>query len=277
MKKLEKLFLDNGITSFDYDSKWAKLFSDNIEVLEEVFSNLAEAEKNGQIICPTRDKIFSAFKDMDIDKIKVIFVGEDPYPNINHALGKSFLYPQYSYDEKKEEYYFMTEPDSIANMREVFNKDLGLNATQEDFHAFLTNASCNDFLMINTALTIGLTGEEKNAKHLKYWRKFYKMIMEQLSEKKDVLFVLMGDIAIDRTKRLLNDDNMVIKSSHPCSMSWRKDLKNGAKAFYDAGVWKVVEMVMYLNHDENIYDYFDVPFDVVKQGKSKLKLGRYFK
>ena len=70
-----------------------------IEKLNKFFTNLLTNQKT---IFPYPDNIFNAFKYTPVNKIKVIIIGQDPYPNSNmvygikipEAMGLSFSVPE---------------------------------------------------------------------------------------------------------------------------------------------------------------------------------------
>lgn len=50
---------------------------------------LAEA---GERLCPAPEDVFAAF-DLDFERVCVIIIGQDPYPNPAHAVGRAFAVP----------------------------------------------------------------------------------------------------------------------------------------------------------------------------------------
>ena len=66
-----------------------------IEMKKDYFIKLQEFidnEYNTKVIYPPKEMIYNAFKYNDIDKIKVVIIGQDPYFNENQAHGLCFLF-----------------------------------------------------------------------------------------------------------------------------------------------------------------------------------------
>ena len=49
-----------------------------------------QREYNDNIICPAIDKIWRAYSLTPPDNVRVVILGQDPYPNTNQANGLSF-------------------------------------------------------------------------------------------------------------------------------------------------------------------------------------------
>ena len=75
------------------DYNWSKIL--NKEFKKEYFLNLKEFLDDRyinqpQLIFPIKDKIFHALNACPFDKVKVVILGQDPYPTKGHANGLSF-------------------------------------------------------------------------------------------------------------------------------------------------------------------------------------------
>ena len=56
--------------------------------------NFAKKEYETKTIFPPRNLIFNAFSKTPWDKVKVVIIGQDPYPNPGDAMGLSFSVPR---------------------------------------------------------------------------------------------------------------------------------------------------------------------------------------
>lgn len=76
--------------------KWQKLFMHKDvkptldACLEKLKTKDHEKIENNALLRPKYDEIFRAFSYFDIDDLKVIIIGQDPYPKIEDACGLSF-------------------------------------------------------------------------------------------------------------------------------------------------------------------------------------------
>lgn len=53
-----------------------------------------DEEYSNHVIYPPREKIFNAFNLTSPNSIKVVLIGQDPYHEINQAMGLSFSVPR---------------------------------------------------------------------------------------------------------------------------------------------------------------------------------------
>ncbi len=239
MKKEQEI--TNVIKNLSLKPGWEKFFLKNKIIIKKIFKELDECEKKGDILCPSRPLIFKSFQDLDISDIKVVYIGEDPYPNLKDAIGKSFLYPK-----------DIEIPKSAKKIKEKFEEFLGGNITDERFHEFLEEDSTIDTFFLNRALTIGLRQEEKNSKHFKIWECFYEEIIKELAKDDKVIFVLLGSQAIDSTEKLIENKNNIVKAGHPAN-HYKKRLKDGTPLFEETNIFE--EINNKLNENYNlVYD-----------------------
>jgi uracil-DNA glycosylase len=66
---------------------WAHALQDLLPKLDEI-----EKELRGQDFLPHHENVMRALTS-DVATCKVLIVGQDPYPNSEHAVGASVLYP----------------------------------------------------------------------------------------------------------------------------------------------------------------------------------------
>ena len=76
---------------FDKNNGWNKVFE---EIAKKDYfiklTNFLDEEYANKTIYPPRDLIFNAFKLTPLEKVKVVILGQDPYPNPNQAMGLAF-------------------------------------------------------------------------------------------------------------------------------------------------------------------------------------------
>ena len=121
---------------------WGKIPQDWRGLFDK--TELDELEKRvGDDFQPSLDKVFNAFQ-LPLAKVNVVIVGQDPYPNSNHAMGLAFSIP------KTEEKL----PPTLKNIFKELESDLGVNRTNGD----LSDWSEQGVLLLNRTLTIGVNG-----------------------------------------------------------------------------------------------------------------------
>lgn len=149
---------------------------------------------------PSKENIFNALKTLPVQKVKVVILGKDPYPNPLHAHGFAFS----SLND--------TTPDSLKNIFKAI--DAAYNSKLfEKAENNLTNWVSQGVLLLNTSLTFEKAEDkQKQARlqnlHAKIWKKFTRNIIEKiLSSKNRIVLFLWGNDAHDLVyKSIKNND-----------------------------------------------------------------------
>jgi uracil-DNA glycosylase len=154
-------------------SFWELLPKDWQKVLDKETLDLIE-ERIGLNFQPDRESVFFAFA-VPIEEVKVLIVGQDPYPNSEHAMGLAFSVPS----------SVSKFPPSLTNIFKELKSDLGIVRTNGD----LTDWTKQGVMLLNRSLTIGSDGRETH-KDLG-WEVFTKQVIEILA-KRGVKGILWG-------------------------------------------------------------------------------------
>jgi len=178
--------------------KWKDFFDEQESLLRKVEDNL----KNVKNIRPDIKNIFRAFELTPFEKVSVVILGQDPYPQPNRADGLAFSFG----DGKK----------AVYSLKNIFKK-LKNKRTNTD----LSDWANQGVLLINSVLTT--EAGEKNIHKGKGWEEFIDNVFIKLSEdKKPKIFVLWGDDAQKKECFINNSLHKIIKSSHPSPLSVKK-------------------------------------------------------
>ncbi len=127
----------------------------------EEFNNIEEkilTQSAGKQILPieeTTSGIFYAFELIPLNKVKVLIIGQDPYPNPDRAQGLAFSFKNNSPSD-----------DSLKNMFIKIKEAYNFENTNTD----LTPWAKQGVLLLNTSLTF--TGKDNT--EMLQWRKFWK-------------------------------------------------------------------------------------------------------
>ena len=164
---------------------------------------LVEEKKNFRIF-PPGSLIFNAFNHTPFDKVKVIFIGQDPYHGYGQAHGLCFSVP-----------LGVTKPPSLENIFKELQNDLGIPVPG---HGNLVKWADQGVLLLNATLTVreNQAGSHQN----KGWETFTDAVISKLSElKHNLAFVLWGNYAI--AKKILIDDSKhhILTAAHPSPFS----------------------------------------------------------
>jgi len=207
------------IFSLPYHPSWEPMFeilknsSQTIAVnslLKKVFENNPNA-----LMYPKPDLLWNAFVLTPFDKVRVVFIGQDPYFHQLQAMGLSFSVP-----------YDTAIPSSLQNI--LSNGKKNGHIKYEITHGNLEFWAMQGCLMINTALTV--LDNQKNC-HSNIWNWTTNRIIKYLSFScSNLIFVLWGKPAFEKLNYIDQDKHSVIISSHPSGLSVNKEMQ-GYPAF----------------------------------------------
>ena len=208
-------------------NSWSALFENNI-IKEKIDNINQELEKELELldniidIFPKPDKILNCFDLCDVEDVKVILVGQDPYINkfdINgivtpQAMGLSFSVPK-----------GIKIPPSLKNIYKELKDDLNI----ENLHGDLTNWNKQGVLLLNRSLTVR---EGKSNSHKKMWNGFMEKVVEYINENKsNCVFILWGNDAKKLKKLINNDKHLILEGTHPSPLGANKGGFFGGKYF----------------------------------------------
>lgn len=184
----------------------------------------ADAERTaGEIVAPAPERVFAALALTPLDSVRVVILGQDPYPTPGHANGLAFSYvgpPPL--------------PRSLSNIYKERAADLGRPAPAT---GDLSHWARQGVLLLNTALTVR-EGASKAGSHLRLgWGAVTDAIIAAVSaQRPHVVFLLWGLPA--QAKRGLIDESrhLVLASAHPSPLSARRGFF-GSKPFSRANDW----------------------------------------
>jgi len=127
---------------------------------------------------PLKEDIFRVFE-MPLNKIKVVVLGQDPYPTPGDAIGLAFA----TRAERKL-------PASLRIIQqEIENTVIGFSSYLEKDWKTLEHWRKQGVFLLNTALTVE-TG--KIGSHIHYWESFMKSVISYISVKNPCLWLLWG-------------------------------------------------------------------------------------
>jgi uracil-DNA glycosylase len=192
-------------------SGWDKVFKSFIFSSEftDILSKLYELSVADKRFTPTLKQLFRAFEECPYDDLKVVFIGQDPYPQIGVADGISFSCGNTNKVQPSLRYIF----EEIE--RTVY----------QEFPSYqdpdLTRWSKQGILMLNTALTVEVG---KIGSHYDIWKPFTAYMLDWLNNhNKELIYVYMGKKA-EEWSVLTGDNNYKFSVKHPASAAY-----NGSK------------------------------------------------
>jgi len=185
------------------ESSWQKQLEDEwqkpyIEKLE----NFLQAETD---ILPAQDEWFNALNSLPFTQIKVIILGQDPYPTEGHAHGLSFSVKT----------GVSPLPKSLLNINKELLNDLNIN---NQHTGNLQHWNNQGVLLLNTVLTVQKGNANAHQKH--GWEQLTDKIIQQISDQQNhCVFILWGANAQKKSMLINPEKHHIIKTPHPSPLS----------------------------------------------------------
>lgn len=194
--------------NLELSASWKELLED--EMSQPCFLQLMDfieeqyAQKPDQIF-PPKEWIFRALNCVKLEEVKVVIIGQDPYPTKGHANGLCFSVQPHVQPLAK----------SLVNIFKEIESDLGIPFPE---NGDLTRWADQGVLLLNAILTVE---EGKPLSHQKRgWEQFTDAIIRRIIESRQgIVFVLWGSIAINKLKECDMTKHHVLTSVHPSPLS----------------------------------------------------------
>ena len=157
-------------------------------------------EYSRQTIYPPRQLMFNAFELTEVENIKVVIIGQDPYHQPGQAMGLSFSVPS-----------GVKLPPSLVNIFKEIESDLGIKMRND---GDLTYLAKQGVLLINAYLSV------REGQPLSHHREEYDLFMVDLMKYLDnlnqpIVFMMWGNFAQKFAKYVANPEHIILKSVHP--------------------------------------------------------------
>lgn len=181
------------LASSHVHSSWAAVFEPINPIIEELLSKISNEK-----LSPSLDSIFRAFQS-DLEGIRCVIIGQDPYPSPGNAMGLAFSTPP----------SVRRIPQSLKNIFAELENDQGIAPpTTGD----LSQWSSTGVLLLNRVLTT--RQGESNAHANIGWQRITDHIAAELG-KRDVVAVLWGKQA----QELSGFFTFKVEGVHPSPLS----------------------------------------------------------
>ena len=184
------------------DPGWAAALSPVADQIRAMGVFLREEVGAGRTYLPAGENVLRAFR-TPLDRVRVLIVGQDPYPTPGHPIGLSFAVDR----------HVRPIPRSLANIYKELAADLGIAPAG---HGDLTSWTESGVLLLNRVLTVapGASASHRG----KGWEPVTDQAIRALVARGGPLVaILWGKDAQSLTPML--DDVPVIASAHPSPMS----------------------------------------------------------
>jgi uracil-DNA glycosylase len=186
---------------------WAALPFFQAGAAQRLGAKLDANIEEGRKVLPSPANFLNALELTPLDQVRVVILGQDPYPTPGDAHGFAF-----SVEEDR------SIPRSLGNIFKELHADIGIPRPSS---GNLTLWANQGVLLLNTCLTVeaGVAGSHRKLG----WEALTDQMISAVSENLDsVIFILWGADA--QTKRKLIDESKhcVLASVHPSPLSARR-------------------------------------------------------
>ncbi len=187
------------------NQSWDEILQE--EYQKQYFKDLQqfiEEEYNTQTIYPPKEDIWSGFKEVPYNKVKVVILGQDPYHGQGQAHGMAFSVKP-----------GVKVPPSLRNIYKELNQTMDFDIPE---HGYLMKWAQEGVLMLNTVMTVreGKAGSHKN----KGWEKFTDAVIKKLNDRQSpIVFLLWGAPAKKKEELITSPWHAVLTAAHPSPLS----------------------------------------------------------
>ena len=199
------------------DDSWKKILKTEFE--KAYFSDLISFVKNEyrQYTCyPEGKNIFAAFDSCSFEQLKVVIIGQDPYHGPGQANGLCFSVHD-----------GIQHPPSLVNIFKELETDVGKKYPES---GNLSAWAKQGVLLLNATLTV--RARQAGSHQRRGWEIFTDSVIKHISDKKEnVVFLLWGGFAKNKSKLIDSSKHHILTSGHPSPLSANRGYWFGNKHF----------------------------------------------
>lgn len=166
-------------------------------------SEFLHQEYENKTIFPPKKLVFSAFT-TDLNDVKVVILGQDPYHTPGAAEGLAFSVPS-----------SQPVPPSLINIYKEIDSDIG---SHKNPSGSLRNWQSQGVLLLNTVLTV--EAHRAGSHRGKGWETFTTAVISYLNSNLDnLVFILWGRDARNKKSLIDTSRHLVLEAAHPSPLS----------------------------------------------------------
>jgi len=157
-----------------------------------------------QTVYPPKVEVFSQLYYTDMDKVKVVILGQDPYHEPGQACGLCFAVKP-----------GVPLPASLQNIYKEIADELGVRMSAD---GYLVKWAQQGVLLLNTVMTVRRGQANSHAGH--GWETFTDHVIAHLDTlDQPMVFMLWGRNARSKAGLLNNPHHLVLQAAHPSPLS----------------------------------------------------------
>jgi uracil-DNA glycosylase len=189
-----------------FDKSWSESLLPEFDkdYMRSLKAFLRDEKDKGKVIFPHSSLWFNALNSTPLDQVRVVILGQDPYPTPGHAHGLCFsVMPEVS-----------PIPKSLINIFQELEDDLGI----KNQNGNLQNWARQGVLLLNSVLTV--ERGQPNSHQGRGWEIFTDKVISVVNAlERPVVFVLWGAYAQKKGAVIDASRHLVIRSAHPSPLS----------------------------------------------------------
>lgn len=165
---------------------------------------LQQQDESAKIIYPPSEQFFSAFHQTDLERVKVVIIGQDPYHGPAQANGLCF---SVTAGHKI--------PPSLRNIFLELESDLKIPSAN---HGYLQSWAEQGVFLLNTVLSVEDSSPGAHAGQ--GWEDFTDTVIKIISSQcQSVVFMLWGSYAQKKATLIDASNHLVLCAPHPSPLS----------------------------------------------------------
>ncbi|KAF0091835.1 MAG: uracil-DNA glycosylase [Fusobacteria bacterium] len=167
-------------------------------------NNFIDEEYINKNIYPQKDQLFSIFRVLQVEDIKIVIIGQDPYHQPGQAHGMAFsVMPG------------VKKPPSLVNIFKEIKEDIGCEIPDT---GYLGGWAKQGVFLINTCLSV--EESKPNSHKGKGWEIFTDEVIRLIdADDRPKVFFLWGNDARKKRTLILNEKHLVLETVHPSPLS----------------------------------------------------------
>lgn len=191
---------------------------------DKILQSLYDEREAGKRFTPPLKQVFRAFEECPEKDLKIIMIGQDPYPHLGVADGLAFSCSN-----------TLKSQPSLQNIFSAIEHTVCQEwPTHQD--PDLTRWANQGILLLNSALTCQV---DKVGSHYNIWTPFIMYLIDMLSlTNSGLIFILLGAKA-QELEAIIGPNHYILKASHPASASYTKTVWDCNDIFNEAN--KIIE------------------------------------
>lgn len=196
-----------------FGEEWVDFMSGftSTDTFSNILATLKKEKEEQTVIYPESSNVFRAFRETPLSKVRVVVIGQDPYPKEGYANGLAFAHaPQ------------LKKAASLEMIIDAVEKDCyqGLDFNKPNFDTTLAHWTSQGVLLLNTALTVR---QDSPASHSELWEPFTEYVISNLSKiSKNLIWLAWGNTAQSFTKDVNPFENFLFHHEHPSAAARAK-------------------------------------------------------